>query len=329
MKKVFSNSSETIHIWAQQAQSEGRSSNVYFEGATVYSYGRHYPLATFITNKKGERAVVINTQGYSVTTSKHIGEARYATNHYTRFSVPSSEVVGAIVSAHRFEFTPSMVERSLSEAITRTCERYAQRLATDTTKRKAATLEKWKGEALALCNDYLSLLEWYGLKPQKQAKQALKALSGGSPSQIREKALKAAKIAASKRAKAEAQRLKERAEVAALCLPAWLAGEDVIDYAGKVFTSINYVSELPQVFLRVVGEDVQTSKGVRFPLAHGLKALPLIRAIVKRGEPWQRNGHTIHLGHYQIDSIAGGEIVAGCHRLPISEVERLAAAIGA
>lgn len=72
MKKVFSSSSEVIHLWAQQNQVEARCSNAYFEGAVVYSYGRHYPLGIIVENKKGERAAIINASGYSATTSKHI-----------------------------------------------------------------------------------------------------------------------------------------------------------------------------------------------------------------------------------------------------------------
>jgi hypothetical protein len=85
MKKVFTTSSQVIHLFAQRTQSEGRSSNCYFEGDNLYSYGRHYLLAEFITNKSGELAVMINDRGYSVTTSKHISEARQALSQYKRF----------------------------------------------------------------------------------------------------------------------------------------------------------------------------------------------------------------------------------------------------
>ena len=76
MKKVYSNSNEVMHLFAQQSQSEARSSsnNVYFEtpyidnrpyGSKIYSYGRHYLLGEFIDNN----TIFINDDGYSVTTS--------------------------------------------------------------------------------------------------------------------------------------------------------------------------------------------------------------------------------------------------------------------
>jgi len=81
MRKVFSSASETIHVFAQRSQEEGRCSNVFFEGDKVYSYGTHYLLAEFIDN--GE-AIIIN-EGYSSTTSKHISYVTSATSHYKQY----------------------------------------------------------------------------------------------------------------------------------------------------------------------------------------------------------------------------------------------------
>ena len=88
MRKVLKNSSEVIHYFANQIQSEGKnqSRNIYFEGKSLFSYGSHYKLAQILT----PRSVLINDIGYSVTTSKHIHETTHATRHMTRFF--SSEV---------------------------------------------------------------------------------------------------------------------------------------------------------------------------------------------------------------------------------------------
>lgn len=94
MKKVFTKSSDVIHLFANQLQSEARCSNVFFsnernfdnrnesEFATkIYSYGYHYLLAEFIDRN----TIVINDDGYSNTTAKHINEITQATSHKTRF----------------------------------------------------------------------------------------------------------------------------------------------------------------------------------------------------------------------------------------------------
>ena len=70
MRKVFTNS-EIVHVFNEQNQNEGRTSNgsMYFYNNKIYSYGSHYLLAEFLDNN----TVLINDKGYSSTTGKHIG----------------------------------------------------------------------------------------------------------------------------------------------------------------------------------------------------------------------------------------------------------------
>lgn len=73
MSKNVYDSRQVAHVWAQQTQSEGRNHNgqFYFEGRTIYSYGRHYP-AGYIVN---DSTVLLNADKRSVTTSKHVSYA--------------------------------------------------------------------------------------------------------------------------------------------------------------------------------------------------------------------------------------------------------------
>ena len=92
MKKVFTSSSEVIHLFAQRSQFEGKCSNVFFYDSKIYSYGYHYLLGEFITNKKNEAAIIINDSGYSSTTSKHISQIRQATRQYKQFFVTETDL---------------------------------------------------------------------------------------------------------------------------------------------------------------------------------------------------------------------------------------------
>lgn len=83
IKRVFSNSTQVLHLWANQSQSDARSANVFFEGDSCYSYGYHYKLGQLI-KVKGQTIAVINSRGYSVTTAKHIRDAYYAASHMPR-----------------------------------------------------------------------------------------------------------------------------------------------------------------------------------------------------------------------------------------------------
>ncbi len=90
-----------------------------------------------------------------------------------------------------------------------------------------------------------------------------------------------------------------------------------------------HLGDLP-VGLRIVGDQVETSLGASVPLAHAAAGLALVRRIMQRGKPYQRNGHTVHLGHYAIDSIAvDGTLHAGCHTILIEEINRIAPQIEA
>jgi hypothetical protein len=91
MKTVFTNSLDVIHLFAQRSQTEARCKNVFFENNRIYSYGRHYLLAEFIKNAKGDEAIMINDSCYSVTTSKHIREVSQATRQYKQFFTLQTE----------------------------------------------------------------------------------------------------------------------------------------------------------------------------------------------------------------------------------------------
>jgi len=90
MKKVFQNTSEVVHVFAQQTQSEGRnqSGSIYFEENRIYSYGSHYLLGEFINSE----TIIINDFGYSVTTSKHINELINATSQHNQFYTSSIDI---------------------------------------------------------------------------------------------------------------------------------------------------------------------------------------------------------------------------------------------
>jgi hypothetical protein len=88
MKHVFT-TPEVPHIWAAQAQENGRNSrdNLYFNGLTIYSYGSHFPIATIWD--KDTNVVFFTSKDYSNTTSSHKSMVRGAIRHKKIFTVPS------------------------------------------------------------------------------------------------------------------------------------------------------------------------------------------------------------------------------------------------
>ena len=62
--------------WVRQDTRRKRSRSVYSEGPVLYSWGDHYPMAVFHTGTDGVRYVLINADGYSSSTRKHLSIVR-------------------------------------------------------------------------------------------------------------------------------------------------------------------------------------------------------------------------------------------------------------
>jgi hypothetical protein len=81
--------------------------------------------------------------------------------------------------------------------------------------------------------------------------------------------------------------------------------------------------------LRIAGDELQTSRGARVPLAHAVKAFRVLKRLHDKGQAYQRNGHTIHLGQFALDSLdTEGTVTAGCHTVQWAEIARVAALAG-
>lgn len=75
MQTVFDNR-QCAHVWAQGTQYNGRGSkgSLFFEGARLYSYGTHFVVGLLLPNGDA----LMNSESYSVSTSKHQSFARQA-----------------------------------------------------------------------------------------------------------------------------------------------------------------------------------------------------------------------------------------------------------
>ncbi len=88
MRKVLRNHKEVAHYWANRSQLRGESGNMFFEGDTIYSYGRHFIIAKLVRDRHGETVALFNNDSYSTSTSKHQSYTRNAASHLKQFRVP-------------------------------------------------------------------------------------------------------------------------------------------------------------------------------------------------------------------------------------------------
>lgn len=300
MKTVFNNR-QLAHVWAQQSQPRGRGSNFYFEGATIYSYGGHFPIARFTdrTDSNGARVVLFTNRGYSMSTARHISMTRGALSglNVRTFGVhdPSREPDAVSLADYRAEY-----ESKLSRALR--SRKYAAELVEDANR---------------IASNARALADIYGLPAPN-----LPEMSAEDKAAIRARvaafeAAEAARTAAEREERA--RRDAERAAAEAKARDEWRAGENA-----------RYFAEPTMLRLSADRETIETSRGASVPA----DIAPLVWRLVRnaRAESVAINFDAPHrptLGAFTLDKVtATGDVIAGCHRLPFDELQRMAVALG-
>lgn len=82
------NNSMVAHLWANEMGESAHGSNFYFEGESIYSYGRHFEVGRIVRNKRGEKAYLINDIYCSSSTNKH--------QHCVRNAIPTGSKVFSV-----------------------------------------------------------------------------------------------------------------------------------------------------------------------------------------------------------------------------------------
>lgn len=229
---------DVAHNWAHQTGKARNNQQMFYEGPTIYSYGRHFPIARFLTPE----TVLFTSKGYSSSTSGHKALVKRAIPpSVTVFTVNNVE---ARCTAQHLENYEVMIKSAVADleaaGRARTRATYFVDLAT-------ALLDE--------ANLYARHFK-LGVK-----KIALKNLNGAFDDiQKRAEALRAE--AEFQRAKLARERtLKERGR-----LLQWCRGEDVV----APHTRVPYV--------RVKDDTVETSWGARVPLPDALSAWGAMKA---------------------------------------------------
>ena len=297
---------QVAHLWAHQVQADahtpGDSGRMYFEGDTIYSYGSHFPIARHVTNRKGEKAILFTTSTYSATTRGHC-----------------SCVAGAIppgVPVFRFDFRGGVDGR----------DEYALRF--NATLAEAAKSRKHTARLLttarAIATEAAAYYAFNGWKFPASLFTEPTDLKAHFAEQTR-KQRAAAKAAAAKQARLKAEAVQRAVDF----LPSWRRGENPRTLLHSMETvPAPRMTDLPFAYFRQHPNaecTIETTLGAQFPAAHGKRAYRTLLPVRRAGGTYAANGHTIHVGAFQVDSMdAAGVIKAGCHTVEWSEVERLA-----
>jgi hypothetical protein len=321
MSRMVFDNAMTAHVWAQQSQARGRSSNgnFSFDGPSLYSYST--VIARFVESKSPRNVVLVTSRSYSNTTSgKHMPAMwrgiDYGRGDWLAFTVPHVN----------FPLDPDnlahLIERYRAEVL---------RLGRSTSD--DGVLEGYRLERLAaLHSNVFDYCDAFGLTApdldisaditEINAKRAKRAADNADPVKQAKRAADREKRAAAKvRKEAEARRL--ALLNAAEKLTAWKAGSAVmLPYDARRDAEGG-------ALLRVRGGNLETSLGATVPLDHAIRVFRFVKHCRETETSWHRNGHTIRVGHFHVDAIEpNGNFRAGCHVINWPEVERIAREIG-
>jgi hypothetical protein len=134
-------------------------------------------------------------------------------------------------------------------------------------------------------------------------------------------------------AKRDEERAAERERLALKLIPAWRgglnpvtespAGSHSFDIGGIRGMEVT-IRDIRYPVLRIIGEEVETSKGARVPLDEARRFLGILPRLVER--MGQESDERI--GHYSRISATSEGLRIGCHLIPYSEVRAFCADAG-
>lgn len=265
MKTVFTNS-EIVHVFNEQNQYEGRTSNgsMYFYNNKVYSYGSHYLLAEFLDSQ----TVLINDKGYSTTTGKHISLITSATRNRKQYFVTKTHY--SIVNQNIKEYLNKLVKARKTKEfylsqIDSTLKMYFEYL--EYTKQKTK-FNKYKEhrETLRIANKFYN--DFDNLK----------------------ETIKEANLKESIKAKKEiVQKLKD-----------WKNNK--IDW---------FINKTNFDYLRINGENIETSQNVKISIREAKRVLNLIEAKKVIGQKIDNRFTVTSFNNF---------LKVGCHNISIKEI---------
>lgn len=305
MKTKFDNR-QLAHVWAQQSQPEGRGSNMFFDGASIYSYGRHFKIAEFVT-RKGERAVLFTTRRYSISTSKHMSYTRRALHGLAVpvFHVPDIDAARRGDKATREHYAREIGAAELKAARART-----------------AHVAQWEMQRAAdLAHEANAYAAFFGKRWRVPVPEF-------SPERL--EAIRAAekREAARKAARTKAQQKRDAAEHARRAAEYEAAREEW--RRGESPRLPVHSSWSGNTMLRLSGDRIETSRGAWIPVSAARLVWDAVRHCKETGAGWAPLGaDRPRIGEFTLDRVdAEGNISAGCHTIEYAELARMAATLG-
>mgnify|MGYP000580324236 CR=1 FL=1 len=354
MKKVFSTIGETCHAWAHDWRrlGNGRNStgNVYFQQNVIFSYGDHFPMAAFTEACDGETIVLMTSESYSSSTSRHQSNVASAVSHYKSFCVPILEPNSQADHMENWTYLRGNLNSRRNEIA------------------KSKTLQphelEWADNAATRCNDYARVFKIAGLESHQfpieaytEAERARLMLQIDTDAENRaiRRIEASARDAEAAKVKLETEAIREARQARLEFYeritfglykaprPRWKYGfsnsparTETRDEKAKMAAAIKawkrsesgaqfpYSYDGP-VLMRLDSDrkNARTSGNAVFPIDDCISIWPLIETA--QASKARNDAPDRKLGMYRVDHISeSGDVKAGCHSVAFAECRKLA-----
>lgn len=336
------NNSMVAHLWAHEQEESANGSNFYFEGESIYSYGRHFEIGRIVRNKRGEKAYLINDTYYSSTTSKH--------QYYVREAIPTGSKVFYVECNISYCIGNMLFVTNMLESIKDAIEKY-KKARTELSYRDVwgnfknimdyieffdmetpqrllkKSANEWLGtnHELSYKSDKIKrehvreLKRVFQILLNHQALEVLGTVNVIVSERWRKGEEERERIKLERLRKEEEARYKDFDEK----LEEWKSGE--INFLNTPF----YIpDEKPNAWIRIKGNIIETSKQIKIGIAEAKKLWRAVSAM-HRGAEFRHGlvedvtGNQWSLNRYENDLLT-----AGCHRIEYNEMERIAKQLG-
>lgn len=312
MRRIYPNEM-VAHVWAQQSatKTEGRSSNgsFRFTGRRLYSYST--PIANFATGANGDAIPLFSSDGYSPTTAgKHLSPARRAVN-YSGFSVPYLLLDYSATAGRSRTWIP--LENQHRANIEHFIKLYHDGVARfERMRDNGYHFIDLRASILSPLQTALKYVDAFGLSRCLVTDAVSLEAAEADTRRIHARFERlAGRSLDPKVAKARQQRCAVKAHKDADRLAVWLGGASIVDSLPDHPRGPSFA------YMRIKGEEVQTSRGARVPLR---AAVALYRFAITVKQPWQGR---VNIGDFTMTSISDGVVTIGCHRLHLDDMREL------
>jgi len=289
MKHALRNHNQVAHYWASQSQPDGRAGNMFFDGPTLYSYGRHYAIARIYKRPDGRQLVLFNHRDYSVSTAQHTSIARRAVSHLTNMEAWDHAPAFGLAPDHKENVNYFIRQAVSAIGQARRAKKYAMM--------HVDARDAWR-------NCFDQYIEFFQLDTLD-----IPAFPAFTIGEVEEFQAKRIQYDAQESIRQESMRQRRMSE-AVDKFNAWKAGADVSTYG---------LYDFP-VALRVKGDQVETSRGASVPLDEARTACKaFLSGKISRG---------FTIGAYTTISADYNGVKIGCHDISADEIRRLDSILG-